>query len=68
MDLTDAERTRLMSIRQRLARIRALLNERELPRVMDPVDDWHRYLAALKGITGNADNDLSFVATLMAKA
>lgn len=64
-DLTNRERQYCGEIADRLAQARDLLNTRELGRP-DPVK-WYEMLAELKQIQGNASNDISFVATLLAK-
>jgi hypothetical protein len=67
MALTENERRSLTSIRQRLDRLRAFLIERASPLDGSAIGVWYDHLAATKEIVGNANNDLSFVACLMAK-
>ena len=43
------------------------MNERANPALYSAVAEWYGYLEAMKIITGNASNDMSFVAGLMAK-
>jgi hypothetical protein len=63
--LTEGERERLQVVIQRIRKIRECLCQKR------PVDDdpgsWFMYLSALKAIQGNADNDLSFLACILAK-
>lgn len=65
--LTPRERDYIEEIRRRINRVRFFLVERPLPDAEDSVG-WYRYLACLKSIQGNANNDISFAATMMAKA
>lgn len=39
-----------------------------MPTVESSLGDWHEFLTSAKAILGNADNDRSFVAALLAKA
>lgn len=63
--LTHGERQHLATIIDRAAEIRSFLcgNAAEDD---DPVS-WFRYLSLLKTIQGNSDNDLSFLACILAK-
>lgn len=63
--LTAREQKYCEEIAVRIDRIRDLLNERSLGSP-DPVL-WYEFLSALRQIQGNSSNDLSFVATLLAK-
>lgn len=67
MELTSQEQAYLDSIRHRLNSLKEFLNEQVCPESGSSAADWHTYLAAMKAIVGNASNDLSFVAGLMAK-
>lgn len=64
--LTPRERNYVKAIECRLNRMRSFLLDRQLPGHDDP-SSWYSYLAALKAIQGNPSNDVSFVATMMAK-
>jgi hypothetical protein len=64
--LTSGERNRIFDMERRLIQLRTFLAERPLP-VPEDAPAWYDYLAALKEIQGNAHNDVSFAATLMAK-
>jgi len=67
MTQTLGERQYLESIRQRLDALKRHLNEESIPDLGAPITDWYRYLLAMKEISGNASNGMSFVAGLMAK-
>src|SRR5215217_2277489 len=67
MELTPAEQRYLETIDRRLDEIRSLLDERANPTLRSAAAEWYGYLEAMKIITGNASNDMSFVAGLMAK-
>lgn len=66
MQLTAREQQYCEDIADRIDRLRALLIERSLDRQAAPAV-WYEFLVALKQIQGNASNDLSFIATLLAK-
>ncbi|HXH24637.1 MAG TPA: hypothetical protein VNI78_05265 [Vicinamibacterales bacterium] len=63
--LTVGERQHLKAIIQRVAEVRDFVCQGE------PADEdagtWFLYLSAMKVIQGNANNDLSFLASLLAK-
>lgn len=63
--LTARESQQLAVIVQRVNEVRRFL-ARSSPTGGD-VSAWFRYLAELKSIRGNADNDLSFLACILAK-
>ena len=65
-EITKNELSQLTNIRQRLIQVRAQLTKSEFP-ALDDVSAWYAYLAELKSIQGNFNNDVSFLATLMAK-
>jgi len=65
--LTPKERNYTVEMERRLLQLRSFLAERPLPALED-ASAWYHYLAALKEIQGNPNNDVSFAATLMAKA
>ena len=64
--LTDREQKYCDEIADRIDRLRALLTAKSLGRQGSPAV-WYDFLAALKQIQGNTSNDLSFIATLLAK-
>jgi len=66
-ELTHAEKAYCAAIADRIRRLRKHLADADL---CDPPDArrWYKFLAALKAIQGNTNNDLSFIATLLAKA
>jgi hypothetical protein len=53
-------------IKRRLTKVRSHLVSKEFPSLED-IDAWFAYLAELKAIQGNFNNDVSFLATLLAK-
>ena len=63
--LSNNEQAKMRDVERRLSEMRAHLSRGFPP--LDDTDAWCAYLAALKEIQGNASQDLSFVATLMAK-
>lgn len=65
MATTPSERAYLAAVHNQLERLQALL--REIPDADADAEDWFRFLAVMKAIQGNASNDLSFVATLLAR-
>jgi len=67
MDMTDKERDYLQSVRKKMEDLRKCLNSLPVPALSEPPAEWYRYLSRIKGIVGNLDNDISFVACLMAK-
>jgi len=66
-DLTHGERAYCVAIADRIMRLRKLLDDAEL---CEPPDArrWFTYLATMKSVQRNVHIDLSFVATLLAKA
>lgn len=64
--LTSREQKYCDEIADRIDRLRMLLTERSLDR-QGPPAVWYEFLSALKQIQGNTSNDLSFIATLLAK-
>ena len=66
-ELTHGEKAYCAAIADRIRRLRRHLADADL---CDPPDAprWYKFLAALKAIQGNTNNDLSFIATLLAKA
>ena len=66
MKLSDIEHGYSASIHSKLRELRKFLTENALDPAAHPADTY-LFLSNLKAILGNASNDLSFVATLMAK-
>jgi hypothetical protein len=64
--LTAAEQRYCEAIARRIDRIRQLLVDKTLGDPDSPTL-WYEFLSELRDIQGNASNDLSFVATLLAK-
>lgn len=67
MARTAAERSMFDTIRVRLENLRAALLENPCPSTDASPNEWLSYLAVLKETSGNASNDMSFVATVLAK-
>src|SRR5262245_10331275 len=63
--LTYGERARFRETISRLEGIRAFICGRTPPG--EDVASWFAHLSLLKGLQGNANNDLSFLACLLAK-
>ncbi len=64
---TPLEQAYLVALEQRIARLKEFLNQTSPPLPTSTGQDWHRYLAEMKALTGNTSNDASFVACLLAK-
>lgn len=64
--VSDQELVQIEGIKHRLVQVRAHLSENDFPS-LENISDWYSYLAELKSIQGNFNNDVSFLATLMAK-
>lgn len=67
MKRTPREQAGLVRIGQRIKRLQDFLSTTPRPSPGADALEWHRYLAAMKAIVGNASNDGSLVACLMAK-
>ncbi len=67
MERTPTECGQLDAIRGRIRRLREYLDAHPEPDVDATAGEWFAFLADMKAILGNPNNDLSFVATLMAK-
>jgi len=65
-DYTKGERDQLKNIALRLVRLRDFLISANLEQDKDTTQ-WFECLAQVKAIQGNGDNDVSFIACLMAK-
>src|SRR5260370_22944587 len=66
-NLTPGEDKLLATIAEKLHNRREFLNKFDLPHDPSRLDGWYYFLNATKAILGNFNNDLSFVATLLAK-
>lgn len=66
--LADNERRELEELRDRVTRLAAYLQSNGVPGPDAPPSAWYALLAGLKDIQGNASNDLSRVAAVMARA
>ncbi len=62
----SSECNNLKSIIFRIEQVRAYLNENDFPNI-ENVTAWYKFLTNIKNIQGNFINDISFLATLMAK-
>ncbi len=67
MDLTKGERSRLSTISAKLSALRGNLESKPIPTESETGPQWYERLSQIKRILGNFDNDVSFVASLMAK-
>lgn len=67
VSLTAGEKRHLAGIWSKMERLRDYLATREAGTLADDASDWYERLVGAKRILGNFDNDVSFVATLMAK-
>jgi len=65
--LTTGEREYLKKLGSKLESLRAVLNERPPPTPASDPRSWFAYASEVKVVLGNFDNDVSFVACLMAK-
>ncbi len=64
--LTEREKRYCSDIAGRMARLRGYLNDNALGEPPEPTA-WYTFLSTLRQIQGNLSNDVSFVATLLAK-
>jgi hypothetical protein len=64
--LSDDERKHSESIHRKLQDLRAFFTDHALDPAANPAEAYH-FFAKLKTVLGNLNNDISFVATLMAK-
>ena len=67
-DFTRAEESSLSEIAEKVRELREFLGKYELPADRSRLDGWFNFLNITKAILGNFNNDISFVATLLAKA
>lgn len=67
IDRTANEDAYIAQIRDKIDALQRMLNERSLPDDNAAPIVWHAYLAEMKKISGHGNNDLTFVAGLMAK-
>jgi hypothetical protein len=66
VSFTPREQEYCAEIAHRIDRLRTRLNERTVEKDAEPAV-WYDFLSALKEIQGNTSNDISFIATLLAK-
>jgi len=64
--LTSEEAEYFEAIFDRVQQMREFLSEHQTPQ-LENSRGWYSFLATLKAIQGNLNNDISFVATVMAK-
>jgi hypothetical protein len=67
MEHTSNEQGQLAAVQQRIEDLRVHLSEHPGPQADAPVHEWFAFLASIKAIVGNASNDASLLACLMAK-
>lgn len=67
MKLTSNEQNQLAALERRQSELRNFVLEHPRPASDGSLSEWMAFLGAIKAITGNASNDLSFIATLLAK-
>ena len=65
--LSDSERAALAGIQERVHGLTEYLRKTAAPSPTSPLADWLSFLAGIKSIVGNSDNDSSLVASLMAR-
>ena len=63
---TQGEQACLQRVAKRLTQLRDFLNSTNFEQGLD-ITQWFEYLAKVKSIQGNINNDISFIACLMAK-
>lgn len=66
LTMTPAEKRYCTEIFDRIERLRMFLNTNSLGKPVSPTA-WHDFLSRQKAIQGNLSNDISFIATLLAK-
>jgi len=64
--ITKNENEYFKNIYLRLCQLKEFLITKELPTSYSP-ENWYAYLNEIKTIQGNSNNDVSFIATMMAK-
>lgn len=67
MDASTRETDMLMKIGVKVNELREYLSSDELDRKSQDLSYWYSYITQIKKILGNLDNDVSFIACLMAK-
>jgi hypothetical protein len=65
-DKTSNEQAYFDRVRQHMTSLHAFLNEHQLPEENDPIA-WFKFVARIREIQGNINNDQSFLATYLAK-
>ncbi|HEX7882425.1 MAG TPA: hypothetical protein VF499_06790 [Afipia sp.] len=66
-EFTQSEIRFSQSILQKQSALRSFLAERDLQADIDPAA-WFHFLNGIKGVLGNLNNDIAFVATLLIKS
>lgn len=67
VNFTPSEERALSDIAGKIAELRAFLSEYELPDDKSRLEDWFNFLNLTRSILGNFSNDVSTLATLLAK-
>ena len=66
MNMHIDEQNACKDIVQRMLKVRSYLNEKDYPAFCD-IPAWYDFLKDIKTIQGNFNNDISFLATMLAK-
>lgn len=67
MDLTSSERAPLSSLSEKLTKVQSFINSNPLDEKALDSKYWYEYVATIKRVMGNFNNDVSFIACLMVK-
>jgi hypothetical protein len=67
MNFTPAEEKALSDIAKKIAELRMFLGKYELPADTSRLEGWYHFLNVTRSILGNFNNDVSTIATLLAK-
>ncbi|BCV20222.1 hypothetical protein [Moorella sp. Hama-1] len=65
--MTAREKQRLASIAEKLANLQRFLNTINIGKEHCNLEDWYKTVSTFKRLLGNFDNDVSFIACLIAK-
>lgn len=67
MNISELEKDMLLNVAEKLKDLQEFFNREELDKDSSALDYWYTYITQIKRILGNLDNDVSFIACLMAK-